>query len=410
MNYLLIEPKTKAIAPNIALMKWARWCENNEHNYRYIHGIVVPDIIPDYILMSCIFSYYSEKYETTIDYYRKSFPNIKMIIGGGFPSLTPKFFKKDKWTAKTVEFFLGGDSSNLKIYSGINQEIENLVPKYNVKIYEEEGEEDSYSRNKIVLYASRGCTNKCGYCAVPKLEGAMKSFKSIQSTLDVAKEELPNATSVVLYDNNFTEHEYFDNIVDELKAFGKPVDIHGLHVDAFTRHHAKRFSELTWGAQGEKGTAYLRFSFDKIKYADHIDRALGYVTEANIKASFFCYMLFNWIDSPSDFWKRIVIAQSITEKHGRTIFLFPQRFEPFMALKRNTYIGKKWDDELVRGVTKMYTFLHGFIPVTKTHNVFNWIGHTEEEFIQRAREMVKTNKLIKKECDPPTMKQLLKTI
>ena len=34
----------------------------------------------------------------------------------------------------------------------------------------------------------------------------------------------------------------------------------------------------------------------------------------------------------------------------------------------------------------------------------------EEEFIQRAREMVKTNKLIKKECDPPTMKQLLKTI
>ncbi len=76
--------------------------------------------------------------------------------------------------------------------------------------------------------------NKCRYCAVPTLEGPMKSFKSIKHMLISAKQDMPEARSVVLYDNNFTEHEYFDNIVDELIDFGLPCDIHGLHVDSFT--------------------------------------------------------------------------------------------------------------------------------------------------------------------------------
>ena len=48
MKFLILEPKTKAIAPNIALMKWARWCENNGHEYQYVRGIVNPDIEPTF--------------------------------------------------------------------------------------------------------------------------------------------------------------------------------------------------------------------------------------------------------------------------------------------------------------------------------------------------------------------------
>jgi len=406
MKYLILEPKVRAIAPNIALMKWARWCELNGHEYQYVRGTVKPKIKPDIILMSCIFSYYSKRYEKIIDYYLRLFPDAKMTVGGVFPTLTPEWFDKRKWNHP----FLG---KRVGIYCGIHPDIENLPPKYNVEILDEdEGKRDQYKRDKIVLYASRGCTNKCGYCAVPKLEGGMKSFRSIKQMLVSSRNDLPSAKSVVLYDNNFTEHEFFDNIVDELKEFGLPVDIHGLHVDAFTRQQAKKFSELSWASQGKGGSPYLRFSFDKMKYADNIRRALGYVVDEKVKAGFFCYTLFNWIDSPSDFWKRIVISQDIVDDKGKTIFLFPQRFEPFMALERNTYVGKKWNSDLVRGVTRMYTFLHGFIPLTKTRNVFNWIGYTEEEFLDRAMKMatVKGYNLIKKDGIPPTTKELLKGI
>lgn len=367
--YLIVEPKVKAIAPNIALMKWCRWCELNGHEYQYVRGQVDPKITPDAILMSCIFSYYSKVYEKTINYYLRRFPNAKITVGGVFPSLKPKWF--DKWNGAVT------------VHKGLCDEIENIAPKYDVDIQSED--ENPYPRDKIVLYSSRGCPNKCRYCVAPKLEGSMKSFKSISNMLKLSKGE--NPSSVVLFDNNFTAHTHFNRIVDELIEFGLPVDIHGLHVDSFTRHHAKRFAKLKWCAQGKNGTPYLRFSFDKMRYAKNIHRALRYVVDENVKANFFCYMLYNWMDIPDDFWKRIQIAQEIVDDVGESIFLFPQRYEPLNALERNQFIGKHWNENLLKGISGMYTQLHGFIPITRSRNVYEWIGHTKDEFLENAYKM-----------------------
>ena len=382
MKILLVDPKVKSIAPNIALMKWAHWCELNGHEYEYVKGTVIPKMQkPDYVYMSAIFTYFSKTYIKTIKHYGKVCPSAEFKVGGAFPSVFPE------WWEKTFP--------GIEIHRGIADEIEYLPPKYSIEP----------TNKKIVTYASRGCPNKCGYCFVPRLEGKMKSFPSIQETLDFARKEIPDAESVVLYDNNFTAHEYFDDIVDELKAFGLPIDIHGLHVSCFTEHQAKRFAELKWGAQSKKGTAYMRFSFDFVGYAKYIRRALKYTADAKVKAGFFCYMLFNWKDTPHDFWKRMVMAQEMVDETGKTLFLFPQRFEPNDALERNKYIGKHWDEDLVRGVTRMYTFMHGFLPMTKTKNIYNWVGHTEDEFFDNARKFatVKGFKLKKKTGTVPEL-------
>lgn len=404
MNILIVEPKVTSIAYNIALMKWARWCEINEHTFRYHRGCVKPDIIPDKILISCIFTYYSEKYEETIDYYVKMFPQAKFIIGGVFPTLFPDWFQKEKWIGN---IFFGGQ--RLFIHSGMCSEIESLIPKYNVDIVdedEEKNQKDKQSKNSIVLYSSRGCTNKCKYCAVPQLEGCMKSFASIKDILATGKKELPNAKSVVLYDNNFTEHEYFDNIVDELIDFGLPVDIHGLHVSAFTEHHAEKLAGLKWGSQGEEhSTAYIRFSFDKMSYRKHVDRALSYVKKYNIGAEFFCYMLFNFTDSPHDFWLRLVQAQEMAEKYNKYIYLFPQRYEPFDAMKKYQFVGEKWTQEYATGIRRITTWLHGFLTICPNRNLFRWIGFTEKEFFDNVQRFGESNgcRLEKKEDEivPP---------
>lgn len=400
MKYILLEPRVKAIAPNIALMKWARWCENNNHEYKYVRGCVyLKDFEPDEILMSCIFSYYSNRYKRTLDYYLSKYPEVKITVGGVFPTLYPHWFEEYKKTNHLGLF--GFSNTDLDIRCGMAPELESLIPKYNVDIISEDI--DPYPRDKIVLYASRGCVNKCGYCAVPRLEGGMQSFKSIKNMIDTGKAEI-DAKSIVLYDNNFTEHEYFDEIVDEVITSGLPVDIHGLHVEAFTEHHAERFAELEWAAQGEAGTPYLRFSFDWMKYAPNVERAYNIYMKHKIKAGFFCYMLFNWRDTPQDFWHRIIKCQEIVGKTGKPIFLFPQRYEPFkprskdktkQGLKRNQYVSPNWNADLLRGVTRMYTWIHGFLPVTKSENLFNWIGKDCEEFLERVMEMSKINKLEK---------------
>ena len=168
-------------------------------------------------------------------------------------------------------------------------------------------------------------------------------------------------------------------------------------MDNFTRHHAKRFAELKWCSQGENGSPYLRFSFDKLKYADGIHKALRHVIDEDVKAQFFCYLLYNWMDTPDDFWKKIQITQEIVDDVGENIILFPQRYEPLNALERNQYIGKHWNEKLVRGVTRLCTQLRGFIPITRRRIVYDWIGHTKEEFLEKAYYMgTDNNHMLKK--------------
>jgi hypothetical protein len=397
MNVLIVEPKLTSIAPNIALMKLARLCELNGYDFQYIRGCVKTNFIPDRIYMSFIFTYYSAIYEKTIDFYKRLYPNAEIIIGGVFPTLFPNWFDKSKWKNP---FF---DIDRFYIHRGMYSDIETLIPKYNIDIIEEDKtSKDKQNRNSIVLYSSRGCTNKCKYCAVPTLEGKMKSYHSIKDNLEIGLKELPNAKSVVLYDNNFTAHEYFDNIVDELIDFGLPVDIHGLHVSAFTEHQAEKLAKLKWGSQGlEKSTAYIRFSFDKIEYRKHVDRALSYVKKYNIGAEFFCYMLYNFTDSPHDFWMRLVYSQEISKKYGKYIFLFPQRYEPFDAMKKYQYVGEKWTQEYASGIRKMTTWLHGFLSIFPNGNLFRWIGFTEKEFFEKVYKFgtKKNYRLIKNSTD-----------
>lgn len=385
MSYLLVEPSVKHIAPNIALLKWATWCEQNNQPFEYVCGLVQPKSVPDTILMSCIFSYNSETYEKTLKHYQALYPKAAIRVGGAFPTNNKKWFE-DKFPSVLV-------------HQGLCNEIENLPMKYSIEP----------ENQKLVMYASRGCLYKCKYCMVPKLEGSIRSFPSIKEHLLHGLKELPGATSVVLYDNNFTAHEYFDAICDDLEEIKLPVDIHGLHVKNFTEHHAERFARLKWAAQHKNGTPYVRFSFDFMNYRDDILRSLKLVHKHKINASFFCYLLFNWVDSPDDFWKRIVLSQQMVDEVGRSIFLFPQRYEPLDALRRNEFVGIHWDEELIKGTVRLYTFLHGFLPLTTSRNLFNWIGYSKEEFLERCRNFGKNSKyrLIKQTGTPPTTEKLL---
>jgi len=374
MKFLLVEPAVKAIAPNIALMKWARWCELNNHEYQYVRGIVIPDIEPAKILMSCIFTYDSQLYEQTIKHYWNLFPNAELIVGGVFPSLNPGWFHELSRTLNKL----------IVVNEGICPQIEDLIPKYNVQIKLEKSD-PKYRRDTVVLYASRGCVNRCSYCAVPRLEGPMRSFKSIAAMLVAGRNEL-DSRQAVLYDNNFTEHEYFKDIVYELHYHRMSVDIHGLHVESFTKQHAKLLSMLNWIPQNKNGTAYIRFGFDRKSYRNDIKRALKYVRKYRVKAAFFCYLLFNYKDTPDDFWWRIEESQKIVDKVGKSIFLFPQRYEPFSSLTRNSYISSNWSKEMVIGLTRLFTQTRGFIPITRERTIYKWLGNTKDKFFDNIRK------------------------
>lgn len=61
----------------------------------------------------------------------------------------------------------------------------------------------------------------------------------------------------------------------------------------------------------------------------------------------------------------------MVDEVGKDINLFPQRYEPFAALEKDKYVGKHWTQKQATGLRRMTTFVHGFLPVTKTYNLYN---------------------------------------
>jgi hypothetical protein len=97
------------------------------------------------------------------------------------------------------------------------------------------------------------------------------------------------------------------------------------------------------------------------------------------------------------------------------------KYEPYGSLTRNQYVGPKWQKyvetrwpmgivvdgkkykvtgmDLVKGMTRLYTWIHGYLAVTTSKNLYNWIGKNCDEFMDRAIHMAVDNKLEKMKDD-----------
>lgn len=74
--------------------------------------------------------------------------------------------------------------------------------------------------NAYFAYTTRGCVNKCAFCAVPKLEPTYKDFLPIAEQVRIAEERYGAKRDLLLMDNNVLASCRFADIIDEIKAAG----------------------------------------------------------------------------------------------------------------------------------------------------------------------------------------------
>ena len=72
-------------------------------------------------------------------------------------------------------------------------------------------------------YTTRGCVNKCPFCAVPILEPEYQDYIPIKKRIDWTTERFGAQRHLLLLDNNVFASKSFDKIIDEIKeaGFGK---------------------------------------------------------------------------------------------------------------------------------------------------------------------------------------------
>lgn len=67
---------------------------------------------------------------------------------------------------------------------------------------------------------TRGCVNKCKFCAVPKLEPVYTEFLPVSEQVHLAEQRYGAKRDLLLLDNNVLASCRFNDIVDDIIAAG----------------------------------------------------------------------------------------------------------------------------------------------------------------------------------------------
>jgi len=103
----------------------------------------------------------------------------------------------------------------------------------------------------------------------------------------------------------------------------------------------------------------LRIAFDNIKFEKlYIDR-IRLAHKYGIK-HLSNYILFNFDDTPDDFYRRLQINIELNEELGLSIFSFPMRYIPLDSKDRK-YVGPNWTKTQLRGIQCILHATHGVV-------------------------------------------------
>jgi hypothetical protein len=134
-------------------------------------------------------------------------------------------------------------------------------------------------------FLTRGCTNKCSWCIVPRKEGGIKAYSDIEDILCGRK-------SAILMDNNVLASEWGISQIEKIIKLKVKVDFNqGLDARLIDRPMAKLLSQVKW-------LYPLRMSCDTMPMIKYVKRAMRYLREYNCTPkSYYCNILVTDIDS-----------------------------------------------------------------------------------------------------------------
>jgi len=180
-----------------------------------------------------------------------------------------------------------------------------------------------------IIFSSRGCIRKCGFCAVPRLEPKFSARQTIQHLI------YPGHKKVIFWDNNILASSHWRDIFREVRELDLRVDFnHGIDARLINEEVAEEISKLQ--------SNYIRLAYDMHSVRDSVESAITNLKEVGIRGrGIIVYTLYNYKDSPEDFLSRIrdLIEWGVAS--------YPMRYEPIDSLKKNSYVAPKWTPELL---------------------------------------------------------------
>jgi len=300
-SILLVEPDYYSRFPPLGLLKLSAFHKATGDKVELVRFPRKPKAKPDIIYVTSLFTYSWKKVHEAVRYYQKLFPETEIVLGGIYASLLP-----DHAMASGADY----------ISVGLIQDVESIKPDYSIPL------ESGWDSN--IVFSSRGCIRRCGFCAVPRLEKEISFRDSIVDLID------HRFKKIILWDNNILSTSNWRKIFDELEDLGYEVDFNqGFDARLVTQENAERIARLK--------TKTIRLAYDNSRDKKCVHKAITLLSEAGIrKRKILVYTLFNYTDTPNDFLQRV------KELLEWGVVSYPMRYEPLSVLEKNKFISPKW--------------------------------------------------------------------
>lgn len=168
----------------------------------------------DFVGITTLFTFYFDITVETINFAKRLCKNQQnVMVGGIMSSLIPeKVFE-----ATGIHPFIGQLNKPGDIDEGDTRIIDRLPLDYSIL---EEIDYKYPANNAYFAYMTRGCVNRCAFCAVPKLEPEYCDYIGIKDQIRVVSERFGVQRDLLLLDNNVLASKCFNKIIDEIRECG----------------------------------------------------------------------------------------------------------------------------------------------------------------------------------------------
>jgi len=249
LNILLVEPAYKNKYPPMSLMKISTYHKNLGDHVYFTKGLNNSEKKWDRIYITTLFTFHYADVIKTVKHYKKFVSSEDNIfIGGIMATLLVSDLRRDTGLKNIISGRLL-DSSLLGFGDHVN--IDSLPLDYDI-LYDCDYKYPA--GDNFFAYTTRGCVNRCPFCAVPILEGNLNVTNNIIDQITIARANYGDKRNILLMDNNILGISIPDleNIVTNLNELG--------FINEPNYHYPSKFVKLS--------DAYYRFKEQAKSTAD----------------------------------------------------------------------------------------------------------------------------------------------